>query len=42
MVFAIDPASDTTAFALSSDEFGPFVSAARGGRPVSTGSCLND
>jgi S1-C subfamily serine protease len=42
MVFAIDPASDTTAFALSSGEFGPFVAAARGGRPVSTGSCLND
>ncbi len=42
MVFAIDPASSTTAFALSTTEFRPFVTAARELRPASTGSCLND
>jgi hypothetical protein len=42
MVFAIDPASDTTGFALSTAEFRPFIAPARKGRPVPTGSCLND
>ena len=42
MVFAIDPASDTTGFALSSAEFRPFIAADRHPRPASTGTCLND
>ena len=43
IVFAVDPARDTTAFALSSAEVRPFVVAARHhATPVSTGSCLND
>jgi hypothetical protein len=42
MVFAVDPASDTTAFALSSHEIGPFAAEARPtGKTVSTGECLN-
>ncbi len=43
MVFAVDPARATTAFALSSEEVTPFVSAAdRATRAISTGTCLND
>ncbi len=43
MVFAVDPARATTAFALSSEEVTPFVAAAeRATGAVSTGSCLND
>jgi len=41
MVFAIDPSSATSAFALSSDELRPFMSAAAAlTKPVSTGPCL--
>ena len=43
MVFAIDPARETTGFALSSAELRPFVTAAAPrSSMVSTGSCLND
>ena len=43
MVFAIDPARDTTAFALSSAELRPFIAAAaQKAASVSTGSCLNE
>ncbi|MEO6469918.1 MAG: MarP family serine protease [Acidimicrobiia bacterium] len=43
MVFAVDPARDTTAFALSSEEVTPFVTAAaNASSAISTGSCLND
>ena len=43
MVFAVDPARDTTAFALSSEEVMPFVTTAgTAARAISTGSCLND
>ncbi len=43
MVFAVDPARDTTAFALSSEEVSPFVTGAtHATSAVSTGSCLND
>ena len=43
MVFAVDPARDTTAFALSSEEVSPFVTATgTATRATSTGSCLND
>ena len=43
MVFAVDPARDTTAFALSSEEVTPFVTAAtHATSAVSTGTCLND
>ena len=43
MVFAVDPARDTTAFALSSEEVMPFVTATdTATRATSTGSCLND
>ncbi len=42
MVFAVDPASATTAFALSSHEIRPFAAKARPtGKTVSTGECLN-
>ena len=41
MVFAVDPAVDTTAFALSTAELAPFVRLGqRSLRPVSTGTCL--
>ena len=42
MVFAVDPASSTTAFALASDEVRPFVAVARraGRAAASTGRCL--
>ncbi len=41
MVFAIDPARPTTAFALSSAELIPFVAQARAASgPVDTGGCL--
>lgn len=43
MVFAIDPARDTTGFALSSAELRPFIAAAtRNAVSVSTGGCLNE
>ena len=43
MVFAIDPARETTGFALSSEELQPFITAAtQNVAPVSTGSCLNE
>ena len=41
VVFAVDPASSTTAFALTTGEIRPYVRLARRAtRPVSTGSCL--
>jgi S1-C subfamily serine protease len=43
MVFAVDPADTQTAFAISSEELGPFVDqAAKRTAPISTGSCLVD
>ncbi len=43
MVFAIDPASDTTAFALGTEELRPFIRLARTtSKAASTGTCLID